>query len=51
MKPFDFPLLSDENIAPDVVSGLRARGCYVRTAFEESLIGHPDMRVRTEPPW
>ena len=25
MKPFDFPLLADQNIAPDVVAGLRTR--------------------------
>lgn len=45
MKPLDFPLLSDETIAPDVVSGLRARGCDVRTAGEEQLIGSPDKAV------
>ena len=45
MKPLDFPLLSDENIAPDVVSGLLARACDVRTAFEEDLIGRPDSDV------
>jgi len=45
VKPLDFPLLSDENIAPDVVSGLLARGCDVRTAFEEDLIGRPDRDV------
>ena len=45
MKPLDFPLLSDENIAPDVVIGLRARGCDLRTAGEERLMGRPDVEV------
>jgi predicted nuclease of predicted toxin-antitoxin system len=45
VKPLDFPLLADENIAPDVVAGLRARGCDVRTAWDEQLIGHPDADV------
>lgn len=45
MKPLDFPLLADENIAPEVVAGLRARGCDVRTAWDEHLIGHPDAHV------
>jgi predicted nuclease of predicted toxin-antitoxin system len=45
VKPLDFPLLSDENIAPDVVEGLRARGCDLRTAGEERLIGRPDVEV------
>ena len=45
MKPLDFPLLTDENIAPDVVEGLRARGCDLRTAWEERLIGRPDSEV------
>jgi predicted nuclease of predicted toxin-antitoxin system len=45
VKPLDFPLLIDENIAPDVVEGLRARGCDLRTAGEERLIGRPDVEV------
>jgi predicted nuclease of predicted toxin-antitoxin system len=45
VKPLDFPLLSDENIAPDVVHGLRARGCDLRTAWDEQLIGRPDVDV------
>jgi len=45
VKPLDFPFLSDENIAPDVVDGLRARGCDLRTAWDEQLIGRPDVDV------
>ena len=45
MKPLDFPLLTDENIAADVVEGLRARGCDLRTVREERLIGRPDVEV------
>ena len=45
MKPLDFPLISDENIGPSVVAGLRARGCDLRTAGEEQLIGRPDVAV------
>jgi predicted nuclease of predicted toxin-antitoxin system len=45
VRPLDFPLLSDENIAPDVADGLRARGCDLRTAGEEQLIGRPDVDV------
>jgi hypothetical protein len=39
VKPLDFQLLSDENIAPDVVTCLRARGCDFRPAYEEGPIG------------
>jgi hypothetical protein len=45
VRPFDFPLLTDENIAADVVAGLRARGCDVRSADEERLIGRGDGEV------
>lgn len=45
VKPLDFPLLTEENITPDVVAGLRARSCDVRTAWDEHLIGHPDVHV------
>ena len=45
MRPLDFPLLIDENIGPDVVEGLRARSCDLRTAAEERLIGRPDAEV------
>ena len=45
MRPLDFPLLTDENIAADVVAGLRTRGCDVRSADEERLIGRRDDEV------
>jgi len=45
VKPLDFPLLTDENIAPDVVSGLRSRGHDVRTVWDEALAGRPDADV------
>ncbi len=45
MTPLDFPLLTDENIAPDVVAGLRARGLDLRTAWDERLIGWPDVEI------
>ena len=45
MRPLDFPLLTDENIGPEVVTGLRDRGCDVRTARDEQLIGRPDTEV------
>jgi predicted nuclease of predicted toxin-antitoxin system len=45
VKPFDFPLLADENIGPDVVAGLRTRGYDVRTAADEQLLGRSDAEV------
>ena len=45
MTPLDFPLLTDENIAPDVVAGLRARGLDLRTVRDEQLIGRPAVEV------
>jgi predicted nuclease of predicted toxin-antitoxin system len=42
VKPLDFPLLTDENIVPDVVQGLRVRGCDVRSASDERLLGRHD---------
>jgi predicted nuclease of predicted toxin-antitoxin system len=45
VRPLDFPVLTDENIAADVVAGLRARGCDVRSADDERLIGRGDGEV------
>jgi predicted nuclease of predicted toxin-antitoxin system len=43
VKPLEFPLLSDENIAPDVIAGLRARGCDLRTVGDEQIMGRADI--------
>jgi predicted nuclease of predicted toxin-antitoxin system len=45
VNPLRFPLLADENIGPEVVAGLRTRGCDIRTAAEEALLGQPDASV------
>jgi len=45
VRLLDFPVLTDENIAADVVAGHRARGCDVRSADEERLIGRGDGEV------
>ena len=45
MRPFEFPVLADENIGPGVIAGLRERGCDIRSAGEEQLIGRPDKDV------
>ncbi len=37
MKPLAFPLLADQNVGPDVVEGLRARGLDVCTVAELGL--------------
>ena len=39
VKPLAFQLLSDENIAREVLKGLRVRGCDVRTVEEEQGSG------------
>ena len=39
MRPFEYPLLADENIAPEVIEALRARGCDVHDTREEELVG------------
>jgi len=45
MNPLELPLLTDENIHPDVVQGLRARGKDVRTVVDEGLGGSDDVVV------
>jgi uncharacterized protein (DUF433 family) len=47
VKPFAFPFLTDENIGPDVVAGLRERGCDVREVIDEGLTGSSDKDVFT----
>lgn len=45
MTLFAFALLADENIGPDVVTGLRALGCRIATVGELGLRGAPDSAV------
>lgn len=45
MKPLDLPLLTDENIHPGVVDGLRSRGKDVRTVEDEQLRGSDDLTI------
>lgn len=45
MKPIDFPLLADENIHPDVVAGLLARGRDIVSVAQEGLTGGADATV------
>ena len=45
MRPLDFPLLSDENIHPEVVSYLRQQECDVRSIVEDGLSGQSDRTV------
>jgi predicted nuclease of predicted toxin-antitoxin system len=45
VKPLDFPLLTDENIHPDVVAALVAAGKDVRTVHEERLAGSSDADI------
>jgi predicted nuclease of predicted toxin-antitoxin system len=45
MNPLDLPLLTDENVHPDVVQGLRARGKDVRTVVDEGLRGSDDVVI------
>jgi predicted nuclease of predicted toxin-antitoxin system len=45
MNPLDFALLTDENISPEVVAGLRERGLDVQTVAEMGLAGGTDAQV------
>jgi predicted nuclease of predicted toxin-antitoxin system len=45
MSELRYRFLTDENIAPDVVGGLRQRGYDVRSAAGESLFGRDDATV------
>lgn len=45
MRVLDYPLLADENVAPEVVAALRQRGCDVRTVLDESLGGADDQSI------
>jgi predicted nuclease of predicted toxin-antitoxin system len=45
VKPFDFPLLADENIHPGVVARLRATGHSVDTVMIRGLAGASDSAI------
>lgn len=45
MNLFDFPLLADENIHPDVIQYLREQGHDVHSVYETGLVGHSDSDV------
>lgn len=45
MRPLSFPLVADENIAPDVIHGLRARGCDVAGVVERGHAGRGDSEL------
>ena len=45
MNLFSFALLADENIGPDVVAGLRQRGCNVATVREAGLAAASDRAI------
>ena len=45
MKLTDFPLLTDENIDPEVVAFLRAAGFDVRDVVEDCLFGATDRHL------
>jgi len=45
VKPLDHPLLTDENIQPEIVRRLRAAGRNVRSVVEEGIAGASDATV------
>lgn len=45
MKVFDFPLLADENVHPDVIVFLREAGLDVQSISEQGKLGLPDTQV------
>jgi predicted nuclease of predicted toxin-antitoxin system len=45
VNPLDFPLLTDENIQPTVVSWLCESGRDVRTVFDEGLNARSDVEI------
>lgn len=45
MHPFEFPLLADENIHPDVVKYLREQGKNLCSVMEEGLAGQDDLSI------
>jgi len=45
VKAFDFPLLADENVHPDVIVFLREAGLDVESVAEQGKFGLPDTQV------
>jgi predicted nuclease of predicted toxin-antitoxin system len=45
LKAFDFPLLADENVHPDVIVFLRKIGLDVDSVAEQGQFGLPDSQV------
>ena len=45
MQLFDFPLLADENIHPEVIQSLRQQGCDILSVYEAELVGRSDTAV------
>lgn len=45
MHPFAYPLLADESVSPDAITGLRHRGCDVVGVVEQGLAGSSDVVV------
>lgn len=48
MKPFDFPLLADENIHPSLVQSLKEAGFNITSIAERGKFGLPDEDVFQE---
>lgn len=45
MHPFDYPLLADENIHPQVIAFLRAKRKDIKSVFDEGLAGQEDTAI------
>jgi len=44
-RVLDYPLLADENIHPEVIAGLRARGKVISSVAAEGLVGQSDSQI------
>lgn len=45
MNPLDFPLLTDENIHPEVVKHLRGQGIDIESVAGAGLLGQSDLAI------
>jgi predicted nuclease of predicted toxin-antitoxin system len=45
MRPLDFPLLADENIHPEVIAALAAKGKQITSVHAEGLAGRKDREI------